>query len=261
MRGQWRWQGEEGTLIVFSSSQLSAVRKITLTPETEQHRASLSEAFCAWLIEQEPTEVLDVGAGRGDLIRSLRTQDVMARGIESSEALVGLALELGLPVELGEVTSLDEEDGGVPWVSLRHALQRVPARERALMEALRVASVGVLIAEPYLWPLLPAHRLTSRLHSFTRELERRRGIYQGEDISPGELVPMLPPGWDVELRAHAPLHRYSHDDVRAMVDTAAGTQEFSDGERDLADAFVESARLGMLAAPGTVMVMARRLGA
>lgn len=261
MRGQWRWPEGEGTLIVSASPKLSAVRKTTLTPETEQHLASLQEAFCAWLIEQGPAEVLDVGAGRGDLIRSLRNGDVMARGVESSEALVGLALELGLPVELGELTRLDEEDGGVPWVSLRHALQRVPARERALMEALRVASVGVLIAEPYIWPMLPAHRLTSRLHSFTRELERRRGVDQGEDISPGELVPMLPPGWDVELRAHAPLHRYSHEDVRVMVDNAAGSQEFTNGERDLADAFIESARLGMLAAPGTVMVMARRPGA
>ena len=46
-----------------------------------------------------------------------------------------------------------------------------------------------------------------------------------------------------------------------MVDNAAGSQEFTNGERDLADAFIESARLGMLAAPGTVMVMARRPGA
>ncbi len=233
----------------------------TLTPETEQHRASLREAFCAWLIEQDPAEVLDVGAGRGDLIRSLRDKDVMARGIESSEALVGLALELGLPVDLGEVTRLEEEDNGVPWVSLRHALQNVPARERALMEALRVASVGVLIAEPYIWPLLPAHRLTSRLHNFTRELERRRGIYQGEDLTPGELVPMLPPGWFVELRAHATLQLYSHEDVRDMVDSAAVSEVLSPGERDLADALVESARLGLIAAPGTVMVMARRPGA
>ena len=58
----------------------------------------------------------------------------MARGIESSEALVGLALELGLPVDLGEATHLDEKDGGVPWVSLRHVLHHVSAPERALKE-------------------------------------------------------------------------------------------------------------------------------
>ena len=230
----------------------------TLSPETEQHRAALREAFCAWLIEQAPTEVLDVGAGRGDLIRGLRSRDVMARGIESSEALVGLALELGLPVDLGEATHLDEKDGGVPWVSLRHVLHHVSAPERALKEALRVASVGVLIAEPFTWPSLPAHRLTSHLETFTRGLERRRGIHHGDDLTPGELASMLPPDWEVEVRAHAPLHRYSPDDVRAVIDSAAGDEELTAGERDHADGLVESARLGMLAAPGTVMVMARR---
>lgn len=233
----------------------------TLSTETEQHRAALREAFCAWLIEQSPTEVLDVGAGRGDLIRSLRSRDVMARGIESSEALVGLALELGLPVDLGEAIHLDEKDGGVPWVSLRHVLHHVAAPERALKEALRVASAGVLIAEPFIWPSLPAHRLTSRLESFTRGLERRRGIHHGDDLAPGELASMLPPDWDVEVRAHAPLHRYSHDDVRAMIDSAAGSEVLTAVDRDHADGLIESARLGMLAAPGTVMVMARRPGA
>lgn len=231
-----------------------------LSPETEQHRAALREAFCAWLIEQDPSEVLDVGAGRGDLIRRLRQSDVMARGIESSEALVGLALELGLPVDLGEATSLDEKDGGVPWVSLRHVLHHVVAPERALKEALRVASVGVLIAEPLTWPSLPAHRLTTRLETFTRWLERRRGVHHADNLTPGEITSMLPPDWDVEVRAQAPLHKLSPDDVRVMIDRAAGDQDLPAGDRDLADGLVESARLGLLAAPGTVMVLARRPG-
>ncbi|MEC8493345.1 MAG: methionine biosynthesis protein MetW [Planctomycetota bacterium] len=233
----------------------------TPSPETEQHCAGLREAFCAWLIEQDPAEVLDVGAGRGDLIRSLRKRDVMARGVESSEALVGLALELGLPVDLGEATRLDEEDGGVPWVSMHNLLHRISVPERALKEALRVASVGVLIAEPFVWPAIPAHRLTSRLDSFTRGLERRRGIRHGEDLAPGELASMLPPEWEVEIRVHAPLHRYSDDDVRALIESAAESEGLTPGERDHADALVESARLGMLAAPGAVFIMARRPGA
>ena len=46
-----------------------------------------------------------------------------------------------------------------------------------------------------------------------------------------------------------------------MIDSAAGSEELTAVDRDHADGLIESARLGMLAAPGTVMVMARRPGA
>lgn len=228
------------------------------TEPFELHRAGLREAFCAWLMEQGPEEVLDIGAGNGALLRALAAQGVPGRGLEPDPTRAAAAREEGLDVQPSSGEHLASDDRSVDWITLRHVLHHIIVPERVMLEALRVARRGIMLAEPLSWTELPAHNLTARLEAFTRGLERQRGVHHADDLTAGELTSWFPQGWQVEVRVHAPLHTLHEADVRAMIARAAGADPLSPADAEYAESFVASARLGLLAAPGTVMVCARR---
>lgn len=229
-----------------------------LSASLQLHRASLREAFGAWLLEAGPTSVLDVGAGSGELVAQLCRQGVQAEGIEADPAAVATARAAGRAVDRGSAWPLPHGDGAVDWVTLRHVLHHMTVPARAVREALRVARVGVLVAEPLCWSALPAHLGAAQLERLTRDLDRRAGMVHGPDLAPAELVAMIPADWSVEVRVHAPLVRLGPGDVDALVERARRGQRLLPSDAELVAELRASAASGLVCAPGTVIVRALR---
>ena len=102
------------------------------------------------------TTLLDVGVGEGDWLRLLserRTALKLSALDLSPQRLTDLKVvhDDGSPIgrHEGDVTAMPLEDGSVDVVTLLEVIEHVPDWEAAVRDALRVASVGVLITVPY----------------------------------------------------------------------------------------------------------------
>lgn len=223
-------------------------------PLLDAHRDRLRAEFTAWLAGFEPKTVLDVGAGQGQLVRQLCAAGVDARGIEPEPEAVERAASSGLPILAGSATALAEADQSVSWVSLRHILHHLPDPADAIREAIRVASRGVMIAEPTCATELPQHTAMAPLERLLRRLDRARGMFHEDEHPLGEILDWLPPSWEVEVRTFAPLTRLPAPEVEALLAKSLGDGTLSNDDRATADEALRAAKNGRLAAPGSVVI-------
>lgn len=112
-------------------------------PDIQPKWQALFDRFAFRLNELRPESVLDVGCGRGALVRQLVEAGVNATGLEPS------ASGDDENIVKGSATDLPFEDGSFEWVTLRHVPHHLPDLSGALSECVRVAKVGLLIAEPW----------------------------------------------------------------------------------------------------------------
>ncbi|MGB6993271.1 MAG: class I SAM-dependent methyltransferase, partial [Thermoanaerobaculia bacterium] len=97
-------------------------------------------------------EILDLGCGRGELLALLRVQGIPARGIDSSEEMIGECRNQDLKVEQGDLFEIlnDLPEGQLGGVVSFHVIEHLPADSidrlvRLAWRALRPG--GVLILE------------------------------------------------------------------------------------------------------------------
>jgi ubiquinone/menaquinone biosynthesis C-methylase UbiE len=101
-------------------------------------------------------DVLDVGCGRGSLVRDLASRGARMTGLEISEEQLAPALaaddDSGSRYVVGEAQELPLADGSVDLVLFMRSLHHIPAasHQQALREARRVVrgSGAVYVAEP-----------------------------------------------------------------------------------------------------------------
>jgi len=87
--------------------------------------------------------VLDIGCGRGGLLREFRRRDWEVQGLELNEWSAAHAREvLNLPVHVGPMERLPWPDGHFDAVILWHVLEHLPDPQAALTEARRVLRNG-----------------------------------------------------------------------------------------------------------------------
>lgn len=225
-------------------------------PVLDAHRQGLRSAFAAWLLVQDPAEVLDLGAGDGSLVHGLGEAGVSARGLELPGASLERARSLGRPVEAAKLEDGARALPSARWITVRHVLHHLEDPRGLVQRAAAAAGSGLLLAEPISTTGLPMHAWTARLEALTRALDRASGMHHAADHTPAELLDMLPPEWSTEVRIHAPMTRVPEAEARAMIDKAARGGGLSSAQASEADAIVRAASEGLLAPSGSAMVMA-----
>ncbi len=227
-------------------------------PVLDAHRARLRQVFAERLLSEDPATVLDLGAGSGELVAALRARGVDAKGIEPKKDKVAAARTKGVPLIHGRADKLANPAESVDWVAFRHVLHHLHSPERAIKEAVRVTRVGVALAEPFSLTGLPQHRATIQLEAFTRFFDRRRGMVHGDDLTAADILSILPEGWDVEIGVHCPLTLIPTVEMDRMLARAIDGFELDSFQQGRIEDIRATALANGMAAPGTLIVMARR---
>lgn len=182
----------------------------------EDNRAFLFDRFVERLLAERPTSVLDVGCGKGGLLRRCASAGVRAVGLEGDAARADDLASNGLDVRAGRAEALPFEDGSFDWVTMRHVPHHLDDPPRAVAEALRVASIGVLLAEPFYDRELPSQDVGWRIDQWLRADDRRGGMVHGTGFGPADLARMVlaaTPGATVELES---ILRPAVEDLQAL---------------------------------------------
>lgn len=154
----------------------------------DANRAFLVDRFLGRLFAERPASVLDVGAGSGDLVRRIAAEGATAVGLDAPGPRLDALGADGFEAVAGTAEELPFDDGQFEWVTLRHVPHHLDDPPRAVAEALRVARVGVLLAEPWYDRALPSQDLGWRIDQWTRADDRRRGAVHGVGFGPAELA-------------------------------------------------------------------------
>jgi len=116
---------------------------------TRDEIARRMEIYVSYLADRG--EVLDLGCGRGELLALLRDRGVPARGIDSSEEMIGECRKQDLEVEQGDLFEVlnDLPEGQLGGVVSFHVIEHLPADSidrlvRLAWRALRPGGVLVL---------------------------------------------------------------------------------------------------------------------
>lgn len=232
-------------------------------PTLDRHRHSLQRSFTEWLREQRPVDVLDLGAGDGQLLEHLAYDGLRARGIEQSEEAVERARRLGRNVTEGSIDAADFVVPSSEWITIRHVLHHLAHPQRLMMRATAAAARGLFVAEPFCGTGLAQHAFTMRLEALCRSLDRRGGMIHARDLTAAELCDLIPMDWSIELRYHAPLTQLPLPDVTAVLEKSAARagltlDTLNKAEAKEAAVIQEAARAGLVAAAGSVVVKACR---
>lgn len=117
----------------------------------------LEKRLLAKLLAEFPQakSVLEVGCGTGHFTRWLAEQGLQSVGLEISEVMLAEARRLdGVEYVHGDAHALHFGDQTWDLVALITTLEFVPDPERAIAEAIRVASQGLLLGVLNRWSLL-----------------------------------------------------------------------------------------------------------
>lgn len=139
--------------------------------------------------------MLDVGCGKGEILRGLREAGVPATGLEAQPGLAEELCREGFDVEQGSAEALPFADGAFDWVAMRHVAHHLADPRRAVGEAARVAARGVVVAEPWHHRAFPEQDLDARITAWMKRQDRRLGREHHADLGAAELLALFPDGW------------------------------------------------------------------
>lgn len=221
----------------------------------ETHRDRLRAVFAERLFARAPRSVLDVGCGAGALLAACAERGVFAVGIEPDAR--GAAS--GARVLRADGARLPFAPASFEWVSLRHVPHHLRAPREAFAEAWRVASRGLLIAEPWFDEADPHQRLALRADRFLKRVDRRRGAFDADCLDEQELRALLPePSARVEAERVPAGGTATLEVLEAqLAEVLRGTAVLPE-ERDELEVLREHARRGHLGLNGSLILAVRR---
>lgn len=158
----------------------------------------LAHRFFELLRDLSPKSVLDVGCGRGRLLRDCRDTGIPAHGVEPLEQLVAEVIADGAEATVAPAEALPFDDGSFDWVTLRHISHHLADERPAMAEAFRVCRSGVLVAEPWLDLTIASQRVARRFDRWLEEQHTRTGEIHRVPLSAGDFLAAVPDGVEVE---------------------------------------------------------------
>lgn len=187
----------------------------------ENHIWSLGQ-FVALLMRHDPQSVLDVGCGSGRLLQIVTERGVRATGIDRASPRLDALRDAGFDVREASDYELPFEDRSFEWVTLRHVPHHLVHPERTIAESLRVARIGILVAEPAFEPSLASQRTAERLDLLEKRLDRRTGMHHAPVHGIDDLLAMLPDPSAVAVEVES--HRFLRLRGRSVAEVAASAE-------------------------------------
>lgn len=127
----------------------------------------------------------------GQVLTGLRSAGVDAQGLETNADQVASLRTQGFVMHEGDAEALPLGDDAVEWVSIRHVLHHLADPVAALSEAVRVARLGVLVAEPWRDSDVPGQAAGALLDRWMKRQDRRLGREHHEDLTPARIAAEL----------------------------------------------------------------------
>lgn len=230
------------------------------TATREANRDFLLDRFVGRLLGERPGSVLDVGCGRGDLVRRCGAAGVAALGLEGEAEHVEVLAAAGLDARQGRAEELPFEPASFDWVTLRHVPHHLDDPPRAVAEALRVARVGVLLAEPWYDRSIPAQDVGWGVDQWLRADDRRLGKVHGVGFSAAELADLVlraEPRATLALETHLALAVEDPGALRAALDARLAAAGGEHPERAAIERLMDRAAETGVGLGGSASVLAR----
>lgn len=146
------------------------------------------QAFRAEIAALNPASLCDIGCGAGALLTHARSLGIAAAGVEPDPAKVAEATAQGLDVRAGAAEALPYPDAAFDLVTFENSLHHVTEIGRALAEAMRVASRGVVIVDPWFDLSIPSQKVGDRYERWMKALDRMTGMVHWDPIAAGEIA-------------------------------------------------------------------------
>ncbi len=212
------------------------------------------------MLQERPSSVLDVGAGGGEVLRSLHRAGVRAGGVERSPERVAALASEGFAVAQATADRLPFPDDSFDWVVMRHVAHHLPDPASAMVEMARVARTGLIVAEPWREVAIPQQDLGARWDRWSKEQDRRLGQIHEDDIPPLRLRSFLPrpEQWSSEIDYFQGAGVLDPERVRASVEERLAGLDADAPERAAGRALLEEARAIGVGVNGSATLVARR---
>lgn len=230
--------------------------------EAQENHEWLLERYVELLARQEPSSVLDVGCGAGLLMKSCAAHGIEVIGLDQGGPKLEALVAEGFDARDGSAYELPFDDDAVDWVSMRHVPHHLAEPGRAFAEALRVARVGFLVAEPLFDANLPTQRSARELDVWEKRQHRRGGMFHDEVYALDALLALLPPeriaALEIEAHQHFRPRARSLETFRATAEELVADLEPDHEERRALAEHLESWRVTGLSWNGSLCLIARK---
>ena len=125
------------------------------------------------------------------MLAGFRAAGLPAWGVEASPQRAAVVRDAGDTVMVSGAEQLPFADGSVPWVVMRHVAHHLASAERGVRELARVASRGVVVAEPWRPQDRPEQRTALAIDLWCKGHHRRQGHEHHPDVPAEQLVAWL----------------------------------------------------------------------
>ncbi len=208
-----------------------------------------------------PESLLDVGCGKGELLRAATLIACPHRvGLEVAAADVGPLREQGVDVRQGRAEALPFEDRSFDVVVLEYVAHHLEGLERGLAEAARVARIAVLVLDPWYDLAVPSQRVAREFDEWSKVIDRRTGLVHNSCPSAADLAaPFLAlGGFAIDYSQRLALCSVSMETLEATArDQLAQIPSDGDVERSLQRILAQARRDGM-SEDGALLLSAAR---
>ncbi|HJU41128.1 MAG TPA: class I SAM-dependent methyltransferase [Tahibacter sp.] len=146
------------------------------------------EEFRARVLGGRPRSILEVGAGTGAFLKTVKGETARLMGLDPSpENIAQLRLD-GFDAVEGSAERLPFADGEFDVVVFSYTPHHVNDWSAALHEAMRVARNGIEILDVWYDETIPDQRTSQALDRWSKAIDRRTGMVHHDTLPPGKML-------------------------------------------------------------------------
>jgi SAM-dependent methyltransferase len=199
--------------------------------------------FRARVMGGRPRSVLEIGAGSGKFLKSVRNDVNRLVGLDPDAEAVDVLQAEGLEAIVGSAESLPYQEGEFDVVAFSYVPHHCSDWNKALSEAMRVARHSVEILDVWFDVSVPDQRVAHDFDRWCKEIDRRGGMVHNDTMTPGLLLaPVLSvPGLTYDYVCRRVQALWALDEVeakgRSYLEMVGGDAKLAEGlTQILADA-------------------------